>query len=189
MVGLSHINQKNRYSFVLRFSDGYAVGLAEDELTPKEIAEAFQNTDMVNIAFLDGGGSAQFGRWNDTEFEYVRDTGRTIPSAVCIYREPVTAVGVPAEQNDEVADVTVEESDIMTDEKQNNNVPVAQESMEEKKTIIGQIAALIDVKSIMTFLLVTTLCYLVIHGKELDDKFMTIVTAVVTFYFSYQVKK
>ena len=78
-----------------------------------------------------------------------------------------------------------------------DEVPEAQEDEEdmkedmnpEQKTIKGQIANLIDVKSIMTIILVCTLCYLVVSDKELNDKFMTIVTAVVTFYFSYQVKK
>jgi hypothetical protein len=45
------------------------------------------------------------------------------------------------------------------------------------------------VKSLMTFALIGTLCYLAINGKELDQQFMSTVTAVVTFYFSYQIKK
>ena len=190
MVGMGHINNKNRYSFVIRFSDGYCLGLAEEELTPKEIATDFSQTEMVNISFMDGGGSAQFGRWNGTAFDYVRDTGRAIPSAVVIYREP-QAVADPVEEeqepvipeepitNEEEVPVAPQEEDEMNDE---SNVPA-------QKTILGQIAALIDVKSIMTIMLVVTLCHLVYSGKELDDKFMTIVTAVVTFYFSYQVKK
>jgi hypothetical protein len=59
MVGLSHISNKNRYSFVIRFIDGYCLGLAEEELTPKEITADFSQNEMVNIAFMDGGGSAQ----------------------------------------------------------------------------------------------------------------------------------
>ena len=42
---------------------------------------------------------------------------------------------------------------------------------------------------IITVMLIGTLCYLAINGRTLDQQFMTIVTAVVTFYFSYQVKK
>ena len=190
MVGMSHINLRNRYSFVIRFSDGYCLGLAEDELTPKEIAEDFQQTEMINIAFLDGGGSAQLGRWNGREFEYVRDTGRAIPSVVCIYREaelvkPVeeTAEELPVEEpaDDIVPEAQEDEEDMKED--------VTPETVQEQKTIKGQVANLIDVKSIMTIILVCTLCYLVVSDKELNDKFMTIVTAVVTFYFSYQVKK
>ena len=195
MVGMSHINNKNRYSFVIRFGDGYCLGLAEDELTPKEIAEDFQQTDMVNIAFLDGGGSAQFGRWNGTEFEYVRDTGRAIPSVVCIYRE--AELVKPVEEEKPVEEPSEETPVDEPEEPEEDEVPEAQEDEEdmkedvtpEQKTIKGQIANLIDVKSIMTIILVCTLCYLVVSDKELNDKFMTIVTAVVTFYFSYQVKK
>ncbi|MBR3202234.1 MAG: hypothetical protein IKF60_01465, partial [Solobacterium sp.] len=33
MVGMGHISNRNRYSFVIRFSDGYCLGLAEEELT------------------------------------------------------------------------------------------------------------------------------------------------------------
>ena len=191
MVGLSHISQKSRFSFVLRFSDGYCLGLAEDELTPKEIAEDFRQTDMVNIAFLDGGGSAQLGRWTGTEFEYVRDTGRAIPSVVCIYREPTVPdtadepeiVIVP---DDEAPEEEVPEEPAQEEEEFMNE---ENKTVQEQKTISGQIANLIDVKSIMTIILVVTLCHLVLSGQQLDDKFMTIVTAVVTFYFSYQVKK
>ena len=64
-----------------------------------------------------------------------------------------------------------------------------EEKMDKEVTIREQIAKLIDVKSLMTFALIGTLCYLQIEGKQLDQQFMTIVTAVVTFYFSYQVKK
>ena len=186
---------------------------------------------MVNIAFLDGGGSAQLGRWNGTEFEYVRDTGRAIPSVVCIYREPTLPdtveepeiIIVPDGQvpTEEVHESHVshesyesyEESEMKEETEVSENhenpqitenhdvpieeVPEAQEentmneekTVQEQKTILGQVANLIDVKSIMTIILVVTLCHLVISGQQLDDKFMTIVTAVVTFYFSYQVKK
>jgi hypothetical protein len=38
-------------------------------------------------------------------------------------------------------------------------------------------------------MLIGTLCYLAVNGKALDQQFMTIVTAVTTFYFSYKVQK
>ena len=189
MVGLSHIGQKSRFSFVLRFSDGYCLGLAEDELTPKEIADDFRQTDMVNIAFLDGGGSAQLGRWTGREFEYVRDTGRAIPSVVCIYREPTLPDNVEKPEVIIVPDDEAPKEAVPEEPAQEEYEMKEETTVQEQKTIPGQIANLIDVKSIMTIMLVVTLCHLVYSGKELDDKFMTIVTAVVTFYFSYQVKK
>lgn len=65
MVGLSHKDLVNDYSFIIRFSDGYCLGIANQKMTPQQIAEDFTLTDMINIAFLDGGGSAQFARWED----------------------------------------------------------------------------------------------------------------------------
>ena len=65
MVGLGHKDLKNMYSFVIRYNDGYCLGIADAEMTPQEIADDFVLTDMLNIAFLDGGGSAQGGRWVD----------------------------------------------------------------------------------------------------------------------------
>jgi hypothetical protein len=114
---------------------------------------------------------------------------------VCIYREAELVKPVEEEKpvEEPIEEPPVEEPD----EPEEDEVPEAQEDEEdmkedvtpEQKTIKGQIANLIDVKSIMTIILVCTLCYLVVSDKELNDKFMTIVTAVVTFYFSYQVKK
>ena len=57
------------------------------------------------------------------------------------------------------------------------------------KTISGQIAKLIDVKSIMTILVISCLCYLVVTGQQIDEKFMQIVVAIMTFYFGYQANK
>ena len=62
MVGLGHKDLKNMYSFVIKYNDGYCLGIADAEMTPQEIANDFVLTDMINIAFLDGGGSAMFGR-------------------------------------------------------------------------------------------------------------------------------
>ena len=64
-----------------------------------------------------------------------------------------------------------------------------QSAAENDHPVRVKVASLIEVKSIMTIILVLTLCWQVITGKELDERFMTIVTAVVTFYFSYQTKK
>lgn len=65
MVGLSHKDSKSMYGFVIRYHDGYCLGIADKELTPQQIADDFTETDMMNIAFLDGGGSAMFGRWEN----------------------------------------------------------------------------------------------------------------------------
>lgn len=65
MVGYSHKDLKSSYAFVIRYHDGYCLGIADQQMTPQEIADDFMQTDMMNIAFLDGGDSAQFGRQED----------------------------------------------------------------------------------------------------------------------------
>lgn len=69
MVGIDHVNTVSRYTFVIRFTNGeYACGLAMQDMTPKGIADDFKTYcagELENIAFLDGGGSAQYGRWVD----------------------------------------------------------------------------------------------------------------------------
>ena len=89
MVGIQHINNSNIYTFCIRYKDSWVFGLNDCKLSPKEIVNDLLSTCFVNIAFLDGGGSAQMGRWNGTEFEYVRDTGRKVPSALTLYKSMV----------------------------------------------------------------------------------------------------
>ena len=135
-------------------------------------------------------------RWSNHRMEYVRETGRECPSAVAIVStkpyetdEPII-VPVP-----EPAPIEPEPEPTPADPEPLPEVPEIiiddgeEEKMDQKVTIVEQIAKLIDVKSIITFMLIGTLCYLAINGRTLDQQFMTIVTAVVTFYFSYQVKK
>ena len=194
MVGKEHVNQKSMYTFSVRFSDGYAIGIAVEELSPREIMDDFGHTGMIDIAIGDGGGSAQAEFWNGTEMKYVRDTGRAVASALAIYREPMVLEELVQEKDTEVpedpaGEISINELPEAKENEEDMREDMTPDTVQEQKTILGQVANLIDVKSIMTIILVCTLCYLVINSKELDDKFMTIVTAVVTFYFSYQKKK
>ena len=96
MVKIEYVNHVSRYSFVIRLKDGtYILGLAMQDSTPKKIAEDIKSImPFDSISFLDGGGSAQFGRWDSAKakFEYIRDTGRAIPSAVAIIgKAPLSA--------------------------------------------------------------------------------------------------
>ena len=63
------------------------------------------------------------------------------------------------------------------------------DDMEQEKTIKTQIAKLIDVKSIITVMVMFCLCYLVMHGAEIPKDFMTVLIAIITFYFGYQSNK
>lgn len=86
MVGLNHIYNSNIYTFSIRYNDSWVFGLNDSKLTPREIVNDLMCTCFINIAFLDGGGSAQMGRWNGKAFEYVRDTGRPVPSGLSMFR-------------------------------------------------------------------------------------------------------
>lgn len=56
-------------------------------------------------------------------------------------------------------------------------------------TIIDRIAKLIDVKSVVTLELAATFIYLAVVGEIDGDKFMTIFTTVIAFYFGTQATK
>jgi hypothetical protein len=59
----------------------------------------------------------------------------------------------------------------------------------ETKTVSGQLAKLIDVKSIITIMMMFCLCYLVITGQDIPQNFMQVLIAIMTFYFGYQTNK
>lgn len=56
-------------------------------------------------------------------------------------------------------------------------------------TVKERIAKLIDVKSIVTLELAATFIYLAIMGEVDGDKFMTIFTTIIAFYFGTQTSK
>jgi hypothetical protein len=58
-----------------------------------------------------------------------------------------------------------------------------------KNEFLVRLAKLIDVKSIITILIILVFCYLSIIGKVNSETFMLIVTNIVTWYFSSQGKK
>ena len=89
MVGTKHINLESIYTFLLRMSDGYCIGIALQISTPKQIAEDMSSSDIINISFLDGGGSAQACFKLNGEMKYARVTDREVPSVICIYTKPV----------------------------------------------------------------------------------------------------
>jgi uncharacterized membrane protein YbjE (DUF340 family) len=61
---------------------------------------------------------------------------------------------------------------------------------EEKDSIIVQrIAALLSVKSLITIFLTVIFGLLVLKGEELPDKFVSIYTMCISFFFGYQFKK
>ena len=207
MVGLSHKDYKSRYSFVLKVPDGYAVGIATEDMTPEEIANDFSFTDFENIAFLDGGGSAQMAYWENDRMNYERtDTDRATPSAVAIYRDftdshPQDEPGQPLEPEqpaeqpetgENQPDTGKEEEQPMDNEKpaeQPGTVPGWNDPDAGKKTVYDRFVALLAVKSIITIVCLALFSYLTIHEKISQDQFMTIFTAVIMFYFGTTFQK
>ena len=164
-------------------------------MTPKQVATDFRNYlggQLDSISFLDGGGSAQFGRWCNDRFEYVRDTGRECPSAVAIIRR--MPVPVPDTGDDTLPtepEVPTESGDENMSEPNIEPKPIDGWTDPEPKTniILERIAALMSVKSIITLILTVAFCYLVINDKALPDKFVSIYTMCISFFFGTQFQK
>lgn len=202
MVGTDHINHVSSYCFVLQMPDGYALGRALDELSPKQIAADFEQSNMERIMFLDGGGSAQYGRWTGTKFEYIGVNERQLPSVVAIIREfekpdpvpepvsvPVPVPEVPPIDEPNESEVVTpmepkkeKEIEVVKDEGWNDPEP-------QTNIIVARIAALLSVKSLITIALTVAFIILVVHGKDLPDQFVSIYTMCISFFFGYQFKK
>lgn len=198
--GSGYLNTRSRYTFAVRFKDGsYLAGLAVEDMTPAEIATDWRTVpELESIQFFDGGGSAQFGRWNGSVFEYVRDTGRAIPSAFAIIsKTPYKPNTVPIQDETEK-----DEGEPMDNEKTPEtgaNEPVETPEPEpvqgwtdpEPHTgiITERIAALMSVKSILTLALTAVFAYLVTHQIAIPDLFNEIYKIVILFFFGYQTGK
>lgn len=199
MVKIEYVNHVDRYSFVIRLKDGtYILGLAMQDSTPKKIADDFKSIiSFDSISFLDGGGSAQFGRWDSAKakFEYIRDTGRAIPSAVAIIgKAPLSAQPTIPETKPSEDESGESEEEPMPSEKPQETPeiePVENWEDPEPKTniIVDRIAALLSVKSLITIFLTVIFGLLVLRGEELPDKFVSIYTMCISFFFGYQFKK
>ena len=199
MVKIEYVNHVSRYSFVIRLKDGtYILGLAMQDSTPKKISDDIKSImPFDSISFLDGGGSAQFGRWDSAKakFEYIRDTGRAIPSAVAIIgKAPLSAQPTIPESKPSEDETGESEEEPMPSEKPVESPeiePVENWEDPEPKTniIVDRIAALLSVKSIITIFLTIIFGLLVLKGEELPDKFVSIYTMCISFFFGYQFKK
>jgi len=197
VMGLGLKDYKSMYSFLLKMPDGYAIGIAKQLSTPAEILEDFSKSDAINIAFLDGGDSAQAGFKEFGTMNYVRDTGQDVASAIVIYRDfvdwaPVTPDD-PIDTNPEPdIDDTYDEETPM--EEEDDDVIVGptdswKDPEASGKTIYDRVVALLSVKSIITIVCLGLFGYLVVNEKVSQDQFMTIFTAVVMFYFGTTFQK
>lgn len=193
----------NTQSAAAKFDNGdWALAVFPDKIYPRDVVTFFDNfAGVQELILMDSGGSSQLLAWNNDSMQMEKKeyTGRGLPNVLVLGKlaegtpkeeeihpqpQPVIVPIEPEPEPEKPADPQPlpEVPEIIIDDRE-------EEKMDKEVTIREQIAKLIDVKSLMTFALIGTLCYLQIEGKQLDQQFMTIVTAVVTFYFSYQVKK
>lgn len=202
-IGINCVNIVSRYSFLIRFTDGtYAVGIANEDLSPKQIATDFKQYAIDSIAFLDGGGSAQMGRVNNGIFEYNVINDRKMPSAVAIIStEPLTPSD--SHENEPIQDESQKDEETPTENENKpetgGNEPTALPEPEpvpewkdpEPQTgvITERVAALMSVKSILTLALTAVFAYLVIHQIAIPDLFNEIYKIVILFFFGYQTGK
>lgn len=129
-------------------------------------------------------------------FEYVRDTGRAIPSAVALGRKFEAPVEDEKPVEEEIVPIvpgTESEETPVTEVKPNEIEVSKDETWEdpEPKTnvIVDRISALLSVKSIITLAFVFTYLAMVLKGIEVPDLFNNILTMIVSFFFGYQFKK
>lgn len=199
MVGLGLCNTASMYCFVIRYKNGtYALGMTDAELTPNQIAADFASmAEVESLSIIDGGGSAQMMRYLTKEraVEYTRDTGRATAGCIAFIgaalpietqAEPETEPTQSETKEDEEMDMT-ETKPAETPEIE----PVEDWQDPEEKTniIVERIAALLSVKSLITIFLTVIFGLLVLKGEELPDKFVSIYTMCISFFFGYQFKK
>ena len=179
-------------SMLIRTADRFLFAITKGKLTPDQCRAWAKSIGALDLVFNDAGGSStlQYG------YDVISGTGenRKIPNvwAFChdalddtieIPLEPISAVSEPiTEQHEEVITETEQPQETFT------NVAHEVDDMEEK-TVKNQIAKLIDVKSIITIMVMFCLCYLVVNGQEIPQNFMQVLIAIMTFYFGYQSNK
>lgn len=140
-----------------------------------------------------------------SNFEYVRETTRAVPSAVVLGRAFQTVVPPEeAEQEQtqpdlpeipEIQDETNESEEIPMSEKPSGIEVSKDETWEDpeatpnENVLVARLAALLSVKSIITIALTVAFIVLVVNGQELPDQFVSIYTMCISFFFGYQFKK
>lgn len=192
MVGLSLCNHASTYCFVIRQPGGrYVLGLSDQELTPNQIAQDFMgSTALESISFIDGGGSAQMMRYITKEhrIEYTRETPRATAGCIAFIAPSQPHTAPPQNETEE------DEEEPMTEIKPQEPAEIEpvenwQDPEPQDSIIVQRIAALLSVKSLITIFLTVIFGLLVLKGEELPDKFVSIYTMCISFFFGYQFKK
>lgn len=197
MVKIGYVNIRSRYTFSIRFTDGrYAIGIANEDMTPKEIAVDMRNAlggDLDSVAFLDGGDSAMMGRQTASGYEYIHETNRACPSAVAII-----ATGSQSNENTQIPDDTEKDEEIPMNNENNENqtilYPVKDEDWSDPETpaeTTGEtiLKRFLSVKSFVTLTLTAVFSYLSITGRISQEQFMSVFTMCISFFFGYSFEK
>ena len=194
--GAAYLSTRSRFSFAIRTKDGrYIVGIAKDDLTPKEIADDWRTLpELETIQFFDGGDSAMFGRVNRSGiFEYVRKTDRKVPSAFAIISKtpykPETKPIQDETQKDEEQTMPQEKP-----QEQPENVIIYEpdkiDGWTDPESTAETIAKrFLSVKSFVTLSLTAVFGYLSIKGTISPEQFMSVFTMCISFFFGYSFEK
>lgn len=135
------------------------------------------------------------GRVKDGIFEYNRYTSRAVPSAVALIRTDTQQEPSDTHENTPTTNETDEGEEQTMNNETSNIEPVKDETWTDPEPapsdhiILNRIASLMSVKSIITIFLTVVFGMLVLRGEELPDKFVSIYTMCISFFFGYQFKK
>ena len=178
-------------SLLIRTADRFLFAITKGKLTPDQCRAWAKSIGALDLVFNDAGGSStlQYG------YDVYSGTGeyRKIPNVWAFYHDADDTIELPLEAiSDDSEPITEQHEEVITETEQPQetliNVVHEVDDMEEK-TVKNQVAKLIDVKSIITIMVMFCLCYLVINGQEIPQNFMQVLIAIMTFYFGYQSNK
>lgn len=173
-------------SMLVRTAERFVFAISKGNLTPDQCRAWAKSIGALDLVFNDAGGSSclQYG------YDIYSGTGehRRIANAWAFYHQKPSVLPVAETAAEEPIEGITNETPIEV-----MPIEVAHEvddmENDEKKTVSGQLAKLIDVKSIITIMVMFCMCYLVMHGAEIPKDFMTVLIAIITFYFGYQSNK
>lgn len=175
-------------SLLIRTADRFLFAITKGNLTPDQCRAWAKSIGALDLVFNDAGGSTclQYG------YDVYSGTGeyRKIPNVWAFCHDTEDTIELPLEPiSDDSEPILETHEEVITEEEkpQETLINVAHEVDDmEEKDIRSQLAKLIDVKSIITIMVMFCLCFLVIKEKDIPQNFMQVLIAIMTFYFGYQ---
>ena len=194
----------NTQTAAVKFSNGdWAVAVFPDKICPRDTVTFFDNfSGIQELILMDSGGSTQMRAWNVSKqkMEDKLSSTRKIPNVLIIAKindASDTPDAAELEPTDEPIVIPIpeekEEDEPMAEE---TNTPIEVEPVEnwtdpEQQTSIikERIAALLEVKSIITLTCNFVFAYLVINQLDIPPFFQEIYKVIIIFFFGYQAGK